>query len=73
MAIGANAIIQWIGEDPKPAYISYGEYNEQTNEDGLGVSDDLIFYYANPEELKELTEYEPNRGWTLISYEEESE
>ena len=69
-SIGANAIIQWLGEEPQQAYISYGEWNEDNNTDGLGVSDDFIFYYSTPKELESLKEYEPNRGWSIISYEE---
>ena len=44
--IGVNALIQWIGEEQaENVYISYGRYNEESNDDGLGVNDDFIFYY----------------------------
>ena len=71
---GVNAVIQWIGEEePQRAYISYGNWNEESNDDGLGISDDFIFYYSNPTKLESLKEYSLNRGWTLISYEEVGE
>jgi hypothetical protein len=71
--IGANALIQWIGEEQaQNAYISYGNWNEESNDDGLGVNDDFIFYYSSPTEIESYKEVSLNRGWTLIDYEEVS-
>ena len=67
--IGAHAVIQWIGqEEAQKAYISYGEWDETTDTDGLGVDDSQIFYYARPSEMESLKEYELNRGWHIIEY-----
>lgn len=45
--IGANCVIQWKSDGGKEtAYFSFSEYDEATNTDGHGVSDDLIFGYA---------------------------
>jgi hypothetical protein len=71
--IGVNALIQWIGEEQaENVYISYGRYNEESNDDGLGVNDDFIFYYSNPTEIESYKEVSLNNEWILIDYEEVS-
>lgn len=46
-AIGANVVIRWLSDGgTESAYISFGEYNEDTNTDSHGIHDDCIFGYA---------------------------
>ena len=68
-AIGATVTIQWIDspeEQTFEEYISYGHYNEDEENDGLGVSDLVIFYYVkDKEELEQLKNTETNREWLV--------
>lgn len=36
------------------AYISFGEWDEETNLDSFGVDDDYIFYYFDRQEVADL-------------------
>ena len=68
-AIGATVTMQWIDspeEHTFEEYISYGQYNEDEENDGLGVSDLVIFYYVKDrEELEQLKNTETNREWIV--------
>ena len=68
-AIGATVTMQWIDspeEHTFEEYISYGQYNEDEENDGLGVSDLVIFYYVKDrEELEQLKNIEANREWIV--------
>jgi len=68
-AIGATVTMQWIDspeEHTFEEYISYGQYNEDEENDGLGVSDLVIFYYVKDrEELEQLKNTEANREWIV--------
>ncbi len=70
--IGVDAVIVWLGEDDEPAnrYISFGEWDEQDDEDTYGVPDSAIFYYSNPSELPSLYEQDQQRGWHIKSHNE---
>ena len=68
--IGATALLRWkdspedlVFED----YISFGEYNEDEENDGLGVSDLIIFGYVDSlEELEGMKTTNPNFDWLLV-------
>ena len=67
--IGATVTIRWL-DTPEDLvfeeYISFGSYDEDNEDDGLGVSDLTIFYYVkNIEELESLKHTENNREWLL--------
>jgi hypothetical protein len=68
-AIGATVTMQWIDspeEHTFEEYISYGQYDEDEENDGLGVSDLVIFYYVKDrEELEQLKNTEANREWIV--------
>lgn len=56
MAIGANVRYKWLDDGAEgKSYISFGEYNEETNMDSYGVNDDYILFYCSGENaLKSL-------------------
>ena len=67
--IGATVTIRWL-DTPEDLvfeeYISFGSYDEDNEDDGLGVSDLTIFYYVKDiEELENLKHTENNREWLL--------
>jgi len=67
--IGATVTIRWL-DTPEDLvfeeYISFGSYDEDNEDDGLGVSDLTIFYYVKDiEELESLKHTENNREWLL--------
>lgn len=72
--IGAHCeIIPYMNADYNmSAYISFGEYNEETYCDSFGVPDDKIFFYAEGEDgLKSLMLMDvchPD-DFTVLSYE----
>lgn len=46
--IGAKCIIKWHSDGyTEDVYISFGEYNEDTGEDGYSISDCYIFGYSD--------------------------
>ena len=52
---GANALIQYRddapAQDPMWVYMSFGEYDEETEIDSFGIDDNEIFFYTNEAEL----------------------
>ena len=68
--IGATALLRW-NDSPEHLtfedYISFGQYDEDEETDGLGVDDLYIFAYVDDlETLKSYTS--PNRDfdWTVV-------
>jgi hypothetical protein len=52
MRIGATALCKWVDtEEERELYFSFGEYDEVTDTDGLGVYDGNVFFYTNEGEL----------------------
>ena len=46
--IGARCVIKWLSDGGlESVYISFGEYNEETEQDGHGVHDCLIWGYSD--------------------------
>ena len=46
--IGANCIIKWLSDGgTEQVYISFGNYDEDTETDGFGVPDSVIFGYSD--------------------------
>ena len=74
--VGAQACIKWLDQINMPhaiegAYISFGEYNEETEQDGFGVPDECVLYYAKDEdELKQLMDADKTPSdFIVTSYE----
>ena len=74
--VGANVCIKWLDQINMPhaiegAYISFGEYNEESGYDGFGVPDECILYYATGEdELKQLMDADKTPSdFIVTSYE----
>lgn len=65
--IGAQVEIEWLSGGTESAYLSLGEYNEDTDEDTYGVPDDYIFGYFSIEELERF-KTKPFDGWKVIDY-----
>lgn len=70
--IGAKCTIKWLSDGGLEAvYISFGEYNEETGQDGYGVDDCLIWGYSdNVEGIAEAYEHEIKILDTEIIYQE---
>ena len=75
-AIGATIKYYWgdVAYHPEEeienytAYVSFGELDEDADVDSYGVSDDMIFYYAeNEQELQDYME-SPSDAWILVDY-----
>jgi hypothetical protein len=66
--IGAQVEIEWLSGGTESAYVSLGEYNEDTNEDTFGVPDDYIFGYFTQAELEQF-KTEPFDGYKVLDYE----
>lgn len=68
--VGATVTIRWkdMPEDLVfEEYISFGEYDEDNENDGLGVSDLIIFGYVDSlEELESMKTTNPNFDWLLV-------
>jgi hypothetical protein len=72
--IGATVILRWkdspeelIFED----YISFGKYDPDEENDGLGVNDFEVFAYVNSiEELQTYTTDNPSYDWLLVEIKE---
>jgi len=46
--IGATCIVKWLSDGgTERVYISFGEYNEDTEEDGFGVPDSHVWGYSD--------------------------
>ena len=46
--IGAKCVIEWLSDGGlESVYISFGEYNEDTEQDGHGVPDCAIWGYSD--------------------------
>ena len=56
--IGIHCHVVWLDEDPKYFYISFGDYDYDTEptHDSFGVLDEDIFYYFSNNEVKCLLE-----------------
>jgi len=74
--IGAHVCIKWLDQLHLPhaiegAYISFGEYNDETETDGFGNYDEQILYYANDvDELKQLMDADKTPSdFIVTSYE----
>lgn len=66
--IGAQVEIEWLSGGTESAYVSLGEYNEDTDEDTYGVPDDYIFGYFTQAELDEF-KTKPFDGYKVLDYE----
>ena len=72
--IGLDAVVHWLGVDePENQYISFGEWDEQDDEDDFGVPDSAIFYYAKPSEVLSLYQQNEQRGWYIKSHNERTQ
>ena len=70
--IGANADIRFNDtNETMNVYISFGEYNEDTEGDSFGTADYKIFYYCeNEDELKSFMTYTENPDdFLVLNYE----
>ena len=57
------------GTEPMEVYISFGDYNEATNRDNFGVSDNRIFFYATGEsELVEMMKERDGDDFVVLKY-----
>jgi hypothetical protein len=56
--IGASVSIKWLDqlefEPIDGAYISFGDYNEETERDSYGIPDECVLYYCCEDDLKQL-------------------
>lgn len=66
--IGAQVEIEWLSGGTERAYVSFGEYNEDINEDTYGVCDDFIFGYFTQAELNQY-KTTPFDGFKVLDYE----
>lgn len=65
--IGFYASVKWQGEDEVyDYYFSFGEFDEPSWSDTLGVHDDKVFYYTRPDLVDSLYEY-TYEGWAIIT------
>ena len=57
LPVGANVLIEWYSGGRESCYFSFGQYDEEKNEDEFGYPDDYIFYYCprGEVEMAELT------------------
>lgn len=75
--VGALCVIEWhrtkdrrriTYTDAENVYISFGDYNEATEEDTFGVPDDAVFYYVEAPEWERLKLGERHHdGWRLVA------
>jgi hypothetical protein len=65
--IGASVEIEWLSGGTELAYVSLGEYDEETDEDTFGVPDDAIFGYFTIDELEQF-KTKPFDGYKVLSY-----
>lgn len=65
--IGAQVEIEWLSGGTELAYVSLGEYNEETGTDTFGVPDDYIFGYFTLAELEQF-KTEPYDGYIVREY-----
>lgn len=72
-AIGAIVEVKHIEDtldDVETTYISFGEYDEETNADSYGVDDNNIYFYCDDEEeLKKLMLSWSAEDFVVLSYE----
>ena len=73
--IGAFATIRYIDEkEPiEGVYFSFGEYDEDSNEDSHGINDLFIFFYCEGEEDLKSFMTEGAEDFVVMSYELEYE
>jgi len=72
--IGAWATIKWrdTGETLAPVYFSFGLFDDDSQHDSFGVSDDRIFFYCEDEhELRQLMTDGMGNDFTVLDYETE--
>lgn len=66
--VGANVTIKWKDSgEVVNRYFSFGQYNEELNEDEFGIPDDSIFFYAY--EGEDQLNTEDFIDWTVEAYE----
>jgi len=74
MKIKTGAWITYQFDDldyTQEAWVSFGEYCEETETDSNGIDDNTIFAYTTEEELKDLLKSgEYNDEWKVISIDE---
>ena len=67
--VGATVTFRWkdMPEDLVfEEYVSFGEYDEDNENDGLGVDDLYVFAYVDSlEELETMRSSNPNFDWLL--------
>ena len=76
MRTGATALCRWLDtEEEREYYFSFGHYNEATGTDGLGISDDNVFFYCSEGELVAMVGGNSNDFQVLeiLSYTEKEE
>jgi hypothetical protein len=66
--IGAQVEIEWLSGGTESAYVSFGEYDEDTNEDSHGICDDFIFGYFTIDELNQY-KTKPFDGFKVLDFE----
>jgi hypothetical protein len=73
--IGAFATIRYIDEkEPiEGVYFSFGEYDEDSNEDSYGINDLFIFFYCEGEEDLKSFMKKGAEDFVVMSYELEYE
>jgi len=69
--IGAYATVQWIEDNPaeySQVYFSFGQFDEEKEQDTYGVNDSRIFYYA--EDQYDMESMKNNtHDFKIVSYE----
>ena len=73
--IGAWCDIEWLDDGAIGfKYASFGEYDEESDADTHGISDDAIFYYCDGEsDLKRFMGDNGNGDFKILSYDLEYE
>ena len=70
-ARGAWATVRFLDETDtlSPVYISFGEYDEDKNQDTFGVHDERIFFYCeNEAELIDLMKEGKGADFIVLGY-----
>lgn len=67
--IGATCTIRWndTSNDICEVYISFEDYNEDTEITDSGIPDDQVFYYANSLESLTVNPENTETDWSLLS------
>jgi hypothetical protein len=71
--IGVTAVLRWF-DMPEDLvfeeYISFGKYDPDEENDGLGVNDFEVFAYADSIEHLEQMKYTSEYDWRLVTIKE---